>query len=463
MRLLHIALGVVAAAPLAAQLPARAPSAALTGVVFDSTALAPLAGAVVQAVMVGPEAASTGARAFSVQADANGRFHFDSLPKGRFAFGFQHDALNVFGLESPVAGVEWTGEKNIALNLILPSSSETRAQLCVVNGSVSNAGVLGGYATDGRTGAVPAGTRVTIRWFELGLSKGKLTSLPHEIGSMVSAEGRYLVCDVPVGAPVELTVTSPGYRDVSDEVAIEAERIVVRHDFRLVSASLNHGHASITGKAATKDGALVPGGVVAIRSLQCEVPIEKGEFVFSNIPGGTWTLDIRALGFEPQSLTMTAPDSVDTVFRVEMQRRAQTLDAVTVVGRASREVKILDAVRTRIKANHGTYFGPGNDYLEHALFPADVARAAAGFRYVGYDRVVARGCEHTTSMSGVRKGVVIYVDGLRQIGGLEEAANMIPMKQVLAMEAYADVLNAPPEWRTYDACAVIAIWTKPLY
>jgi hypothetical protein len=34
------------------------------------------------------------------------------------------------------------------------------------------------------------------------------------------------------------------------------------------------------------------------------------------------------------------------------------------------------------------------------------------------------------------------------------------MKQVLAIEAYPDVISMPYLWRTRGVCAVIAVWTK---
>jgi hypothetical protein len=37
---------------------------------------------------------------------------------------------------------------------------------------------------------------------------------------------------------------------------------------------------------------------------------------------------------------------------------------------------------------------------------------------------------------------------------------MVPVEDVLAVEAYPDVLSAPAQWRTNDACAVIAFWTR---
>ena len=52
------------------------------------------------------------------------------------------------------------------------------------------------------------------------------------------------------------------------------------------------------------------------------------------------------------------------------------------------------------------------------------------------------------------------MNGLRVVGGLPELRTAVTMRDVLAVEAYQDVATAPVEWRTYDACAVLAIWTK---
>jgi len=61
------------------------------------------------------------------------------------------------------------------------------------------------------------------------------------------------------------------------------------------------------------------------------------------------------------------------------------------------------------------------------------------------------------------KSVAVYLDGSRVPGGLEMINRMVPVKDLLAVEAYPDVVSAPFLWRTNDACAVIAFWTKHLY
>jgi hypothetical protein len=64
------------------------------------------------------------------------------------------------------------------------------------------------------------------------------------------------------------------------------------------------------------------------------------------------------------------------------------------------------------------------------------------------------------ALMGNAKMVAIYLDGARYHGGLNALNDAVTMKQILAIEAYPDVASAPFLWRTNDACAVIAVWTK---
>jgi hypothetical protein len=59
-----------------------------------------------------------------------------------------------------------------------------------------------------------------------------------------------------------------------------------------------------------------------------------------------------------------------------------------------------------------------------------------------------------------QKVVAIYLDGSRLPGALEALNRMVPPSDILAVEAYPDVMSAPFLWRTRDACAVVAYWTK---
>jgi hypothetical protein len=122
-------------------------------------------------------------------------------------------------------------------------------------------------------------------------------------------------------------------------------------------------------------------------------------------------------------------------------------------------VKVLNDIVARGRTSGGTMFLPGNVWLQSALYPADVISAARGFGYLGMDKVRVRGCNGISSF-GPPKKLVIYIDGGRFAGTFAELGTFVNMRDVLAIEAYPDVISIPAQWRTSDACAVVAVWTK---
>jgi hypothetical protein len=58
------------------------------------------------------------------------------------------------------------------------------------------------------------------------------------------------------------------------------------------------------------------------------------------------------------------------------------------------------------------------------------------------------------------KSLVVYLDGVRVPFGLQGLNDMVRPEEILAIEAYPDVISAPGIWRTNDACAVVAFWTR---
>src|SRR3954452_12672737 len=82
---------------------AQQPHTVVTGVVYDSVASAPLSGAVVQVVAVDTSAGAV-PRAYSAVSDAAGHYLIANLPSGKFAIGFQPQALDALRIELPVRG-----------------------------------------------------------------------------------------------------------------------------------------------------------------------------------------------------------------------------------------------------------------------------------------------------------------------------------------------------------------------
>ncbi|MEO8622725.1 MAG: carboxypeptidase regulatory-like domain-containing protein [bacterium] len=460
-----LALGALFASPLQAQSAALAASHVVSGIVYDSIAHAPLAGALVQVAL-----ADSAQRVFTATADAAGRYRVAGLPSGRFAIVFQHDALNALGLESPLFALELGVDTSVTANLAIPSGQAVRALRCTNPAKDAGDGMIGGYVFDARSEGTLAGAEVQVRWVEVTFQKGGLRQVPKRVTTTVGEDGTYLACGVASDSPVDIRVTRPGYRDIVAPIVVPAAG-AARQDFRLADSAATRGSGSLAGHVVQEDGKPVAAGRASIAALGLDVAVSAGEFAIVGIPAGTWIVDARAIGYEAQSAIVHVAERSSASVTIPVAKKAQTLEAVNVVGTASRETRILGDIVARNRTWGGTTFLPGNSWLASADTPTDVLRAARGFSLKGAAKVEGRPyvtstgrlapCQ-STSADAMKAGkeVAIYLDGVRYAGGLEVLNNDVLPRQVLAIEAYPDVVAAPMQWRTNDACAVIAVWTK---
>ena len=470
MQLRHLLVGVLLAAPIQAQLPVRA----VTGVVFDSIARGPLRGAVVQVLLV--DAAKTSAlteatpRVFSATTDTNGRYRIAGLPNGQFAIGFQHDALNAMGLDSPLRGFQLGTDTSVTVDLAIPAGPSVRAQLCGPSVRLEGEGVLAGYVFDARQGASLAGAVVRARWLELALESKSYRTVTRTVTAVVGEDGRYLACGVTSDDAVAIDVRMAGHRTILNHITLPRGG-AIRQDFRLADSGVVRGTASVGGRVMIADGTALSSGHAVIDALALDVPIQNGEFSMAGLPAGTWVVEARAIGYEPQTVLVDVAERGVGSATITLSERAQVLDAVTVFGKPGGEAKILSAIASRRTTSVGSVFLRGNEWLESALDPADVVRGAMGFKYVSPEVILASGCGFkyppadrptfaSATAQGRTKTLVVYLNGARVVGGLPELQTAVNMREVLAVEAYQDIANAPMEWRTFDACAVLAIWTK---
>ncbi len=443
------------------------PGHRVTGIVHDPNAGVRLAGAVVQAVRVDPSAT------FTAVTDSLGRFELSDLPDGRYAIGFQHRALAALNIDSPIDAFELGADSVVRINLAVPSGAALREMLCGKSDAKARDGVLAGFVVTARDDQPLAGARIVARWTEVGINRGKIGPVARDTSATVSDDGTYHMCGVPSDAPVNVEVRAAGQREIEGEVFIPLAS-VVRRDFRMADSATTVGSGVLAGRLLREDGEGIASGRVVIPALSREARVQDGNFSLTQLPAGTWAVEARAIGYEPLSALMEVADQASMPARITLAKEAQKLAAVTVVGKASREVKTLEEIRQRSLTSAGTQFMPGNSWLKAAFDPGDVMRGARGFSVKSPTKVEGRPyfdskgrqLPCSTSNGGLRgdrnelKEVAVYIDGMRTPGGLETLNNDLRMDQVLAIETYPDVTTAPFIWRNSATCAVIAVWTK---
>ncbi|MBI2408132.1 MAG: carboxypeptidase regulatory-like domain-containing protein [Gemmatimonadetes bacterium] len=442
---------------------------AVAGVVFDSIAGKPLAGAVVQvAIPDSPSAPRT------ATTDTLGRYRIGELSAGRVIVGFYHDALTELGLDAPMRSVELTAGVATTVDLAIPSSAAIRELRCGVSEPYAQ-GMLVGIMRDAQTRRAVAGAKLAVHWRAFALDSGDYRVVTERRPATIEADGAFLVCHLPTDVPLDLAVTAPGHRSVDGTVVNVPVMGIGRLEVQLSDTALTTGTAIIRGTVKRESGKAVTSGRVDIKALARDVPIQDGQFVASNVPSGTWVAQARVIGVEPQDVLVTAAESAVTTAVITVGNGPQRLDAVTVVGKPDRTLRVLDDVLRRSRVGMGTTFLPGHPALRSALTIADVMREARGFRQISRDKVTVAG------RGGHDCGSVwVYVDDVRMAGGFETVDASVTPREVLAIETWPDIRLAPvqyhrsapppssgPTRRGYGApppepapCALVLVWTR---
>ncbi len=131
-----IALGAPAAA---AQDP---PTAAVAGLVFDSTAMRPLVGA--RVAVMGTSAVGT--------TDEGGRFLLRDVPTGEYWISFFHPRLQELGVSAPPRQLELTAGSTANAILSVPSEQTLLLGWCLAEQPPAGSAAIAGFVTDSITG-----------------------------------------------------------------------------------------------------------------------------------------------------------------------------------------------------------------------------------------------------------------------------------------------------------------------
>ena len=470
---LRHAITVVAAVMAATVVTTDAAAAQQThtirGVVFDSVAGKPLTSAVVQVASPSSNAAPR-----TATTDAFGRYDIGGLAAGRYVIGFYHDVLTTLGLDAPSQSVDVGADAVTIVDLAIPSSETIRALRCGPREPFRR-GMLVGFVRDAESRGAVAGVRAIVQWRAMALDSSNYHVVDEARNATIEPDGALLVCGLPVDAPLELRVTAPGHHTLDGTVVNVPSSGISRLDVLLVDSAMTSGAAIVRGRVVRENGKAVNSGRVIIKSLARDVPIQGDAFSAGELPTGSWIAEARVIGVEPQEVLVTASDSAVTAATIMVSDAPHLLDAVTVVGKPDRNLRVLDEVLRRKRIGSGTTFLPGHPALRSALFVSDVMKEARGFQYMGPNKIVGR-----AMANGERcPFVAVYVDGIRQPDAFLYLDGVAPIRDVLAVETWPDIAFAPVEYRlgtvatpmdgrskknaarpNTSACALVLIWTK---
>ena len=477
---LHViaaALAAVTGTSLRAQGPS--PAARVTGVVYDSMAMRPLNGAVVQLAHV--NAPGSVATTRSVVTDSLGRFDFAAIIPGTYLLGFQHVAVDSLGLQGALQQVDVRTASTVRASMSVPSMRSVIQTVCGRDGMKDSLSALIGSVRSARSDAALPHSFVSVRWGEVVLGKGGAMQRSTPIVDAFANDDGWFTACVPGGVAVTVRATHENELSGNVEIGVPAHAVLRRDiyvgtsDAELRGADttaagraraeriVERGTGELRGIVRALDGSPIDGARVALLTGTGETKTDaRGEFVLQGLPTGTHTIEARAIGYVPGQANF---DIVE--FRREVAEfvlvdvSAYLLDTVRVAASRRLDAVAREGFERRRRSGSGYFLDESVLDTIKAITFKDLVRRMPAIRFVRGNRLDDTWREHVEFMNGQADPCIpaIYLDGARLIDDKTDLDVIIHPSSVRRIEAYYRGVAIPAEFASNQTCGVLAIWT----
>lgn len=478
MRFRLLLLVVLLAPPAAAQAPdttSRAPGATVSGVVRDSIARGPLAGAMVQ--LVGSDNLASYVR--TAVSDSLGRFTILDVPGGRFTLGFFHPMLDSLGVEAPLRELYIDGRARVRADLAIPSPARLRAAICGPQSALDSGAVVIEVVRDAQDRAPVAGVTVSGEWIELSVSRVGFTRRIARRVATTAANGWFSLCNVPSSGTVALIATRgadstdlievqvlPAEGFLRRELYLGSARIVVIGDATqradtLVPSSrrVRTGDGRLSGTVVTAVGGRpLAGARVNITDGPLTVSNEQGEWTLVDVPVGTRMLEVRAVGFYPERRAVDVVAGGPPI-RVALSTFQAVLDTVRIAASRVTDPNMRGFAERRRGSGVGRFLTPEDIARHQPVFTSDALSRVPGLYVdrvpIGDTRIRMRGLFEERCLPAV------YIDGhhMRDLSA-DDINDWVRPAEVAGIEVYAAGMVPAQFQPGLSGCGSIVIWTK---
>ncbi len=480
--LLLTALFALTARPAAAQVAdtARRASnassgASVSGTVRDTIARAPLAGAWVQLSSVNGAASFTR----TVASDSTGRFAFADVPDGKYALGFFHALLDSLGTEPIYRGVVVKGRRSVRTDLTTPSQTMLKAAMCgpQLLPDTATGALLVGTVRDAGDGAPVAGAVVTSEWLEFTIRRnGAMEPRRERVRATSTANGMFVMCNLPGAGSVFLSASHAA--DSTDVIELHPPKSgLLRRELFLGAArtvtagdsgpradtlappvrAVHLGNGTLRGRVVGADGGRPLGGaLVRIADGPQTRANERGEWTLAQAPGGTRTLEVRAIGYYPEVRPVdvipgAAPLTIPLItFKAMLDTVRITVSRINDRSNGSFD--------ERRRSGMGRYVTAEEIERRGGFWLSDVFRMMPGVQIqgTGIDKYVM-----VRSDFGGHCAPAVYIDGLYMwTPSALEIDAMVTPDRVRGIEVYTGAFTPMEYQRSLSGCGAILIWTK---
>jgi hypothetical protein len=447
---------------------APSPNGIIVGYIFDSTVTRPLADATVQIVAKSDLAHG---RSFSVSSDSSGFFRVIDVPAGDYLVTFFHPRLDELGLNGPTKILTVSGART-DIELGIPQTRHVIALHCGTRSYADSSGLLLGTVTQADAATPVAGATVTAQWFEVSFSsRGMVRSTP-TVRATTDVNGRFSMCRLPGDAALNVwaglgkAVTGAVSVDVKPQRVATIDLSLDVADTVLAatpSGPVRRGTARVSGVVRAPSGGVLPGARVALRGTDNETVADAaGAFTLTNLPGGTQTLEARAIGFVPIARSITLSAKRPLRFDIRFDSAARILQTVEVKGERVYDSATQEFMNAK-KRGFGYFLDRESIENRQAFQTSDLLRAAPGVSVYNSGapgtpaQIQIRG---SSSFSGVCQPSIV-LDGLQMSADAVGDIDMLARPEDIAgIAVYRGASEVPVEYSTGSSCGLIQIWTR---
>ncbi|HUF27294.1 MAG TPA: carboxypeptidase-like regulatory domain-containing protein [Gemmatimonadaceae bacterium] len=459
-------------APGRAQQAGAAQMVRVQGAVYDSIVGTPIAGARVHFVATSePDAGRT----FSALSDEAGRYVIPGLPPGDYVAGFESLALDTLGIE-PGTRLVQVQPGMPRVNFATPSPPALILAICGTEANDSTA-LLIGHVRDADTEMALFPAVVAVEWVETVVDGRGVRTRNARVAGAAGGPGFFAICDLPTDAAlhayathgadssgfVEVELPPAGVRYVRFYVGVTTgssagAALLAPDSVAAPAGAVAPEGARLSGRVVGEDGSPIVGAYVRLWNSEIEASTTAdGRFSLAGLPGGTHTVEARALGYVPATATVHLAAGRPLAVDVRFSQRATVLRPIEVRAQLVYS-RHLQEFESRRRVGWGRYITPGE--IE-ARPVTTLSRLLEGYPGIWLER----GRDGTlVRMRAVGAGVryctpTLWVDGMRdQVNDFD----FLHSDRVAAVEVYARPLDVPPRFSYAKECGAIIVWTRPI-
>ena len=298
----------------------------VVGLVYDSTASAPLAGATV-ALMGTDQVGESG---------EDGQFRLDSVPAGEYDVAFFHPRLGVFGVNGSPQRVIVSAGRTSDAYLAIPSRETIMDVWCSAEPGDGPVVSVGGVVSDALTG-VPLPGRWSRCWASGGARCGRGRTLAE---TRTESDGGYLICNLPAAAGMLLQVEFGTSENLPRQIAAAGTQaldlsIPISEPVTITGSVLDH--------ASRKP--LQGARIQLLGSDFSTLADSVGRFGFSGVPPGRQTIETSQLGYATRVDSLTVFSNEALGLEITLSTQAIALEPIVVTGSRNENVFTTTGIR----------------------------------------------------------------------------------------------------------------------